>query len=133
MNTSYRIGVDIGGTKVNAGILRPDGSILKKCLLSSGGAGNPRAFVDEICSSLRAMLDELNVPLSHVEHIGVGIPGTADSAVVSWSTAAISLEGMFRLETILNTRLAVGSLWFRTAGPAHSPSTFSEPAAAMTT
>ena len=39
MNTSYRIGVDIGGTKVNAGILRPDGSILKKCLLSSGGAG----------------------------------------------------------------------------------------------
>ena len=87
MNTSYRIGVDIGGTKVNAGILRPDGSILKKCLLSSGGAGNPRAFVDEICSSLRAMLDELNVPLSHVEHIGVGIPGTADSArgVVEYS------------------------------------------------
>ena len=80
MNTSYRIGVDIGGTKVNAGILRPDGSILKKCLLSSGGAGNPRAFVDEICSSLRAMLDELNIPLSLVEHIGVGIPGTADSA-----------------------------------------------------
>ena len=35
MNTSYRIGVDIGGTKVNAGILRPDGSILKKCLLLS--------------------------------------------------------------------------------------------------
>lgn len=87
MNTSYRIGVDIGGTKVNAGILRPDGSILKKCLLSSGGAGNPRAFVDEICSSLRAMLDELNIPLSLVEHIGVGIPGTADSArgVVEYS------------------------------------------------
>ena len=41
MNTSYRIGVDIGGTKVNAGILRPDGSILKKCLLSSGGRGQP--------------------------------------------------------------------------------------------
>lgn len=87
MNTSYRIGVDIGGTKVNAGILRPDGSILKKCLLSSGGAGNPRAFVNEICSSLRAMLDELNIPLSLVEHIGVGIPGTADSArgVVEYS------------------------------------------------
>lgn len=87
MNTSYRIGVDIGGTKVNAGILRPDGSILKKCLLSSGGAGNPRAFVDEICSSLRAMLDELNIPLSLVEHIGVGIPGTVDSArgVVEYS------------------------------------------------
>ena len=80
------------------------------------------------------MLDELNIPLSLVEHIGVGIPGTADSARgVVEHTAAISLEGTFRLETILNTRLAVGSLWFRTAGPAHSPSIFSEPAAAMTT
>lgn len=87
MNTSCRIGVDIGGTKVNAGVLRPDGSILKKCLLSSGGAGNPRAFVKEICSSLCGMLDELGIPLSLVEHIGVGIPGTADSArgVVEYS------------------------------------------------
>ena len=50
---------------------------MKKCLPSSGGAGNPRAFVDEICSSLRAMLDELNIPLSLVEHIGVGMPGRA--------------------------------------------------------
>ena len=133
MNTSYRIGVDIGGTKVNAGILRPDGSILKKCLLSSGGAGNPRAFVDEICSSLRAMLDELNIPLSLVEHIGVGIPGTADSArgVVEYSCNLFGRN--VPLGDYFDHALAVGSLWFRTAGPAHSPSIFSEPAAAMTT
>ena len=78
MPAQYRIGIDIGGTKVNAGIVAQDGSVLRKCTFPSGGAQQPRAFVRQIAASVEAMLAEEGIDLTQVEHIGVGIPGTAD-------------------------------------------------------
>jgi glucokinase len=78
MARPYHIGIDIGGTKVNAGIIRGDGSILRSCTLPSVGASQPRAFAATIAARVDEMLAQEKLALEDIEHIGVGIPGTAD-------------------------------------------------------
>ncbi len=75
----YRVGIDIGGTKVNIGLVRPNGSVVVHRIISSSGAKQTKAFVDSICSELLSMLSSVSVSLNQVQHIGIGIPGTADS------------------------------------------------------
>lgn len=83
----YRIGIDVGGTKVNIGLIRPDGSVVVHRVIASSGAKETKLFVDRICSELLSMLSSVSVSLNQVQHIGIGIPGTADSkhGVVEYS------------------------------------------------
>lgn len=78
--TLYHIGIDIGGTKVNIGIVLPDGTIVDNTVLPSSGAANTSLFTDRICIALEALLAANSIPMSQVAHIGVGIPGTADAS-----------------------------------------------------
>ncbi len=80
MPTQYRIGIDIGGTKVNAGIVAEDGSILRKITFPSQGADQPRVFAAQIARQAEAMLAQEGLNLGDIRHIGAGIPGTADTA-----------------------------------------------------
>lgn len=87
MTGTRRIGIDIGGTKVNAGIVAEDGSILRKAVFPSTGADDPRAFAASVAGRVDALLAEEGLALDDIEHIGVGIPGTADyqNGVVEYS------------------------------------------------
>ena len=78
MAQPLRIGIDIGGTKVNAGLVGENGEILRKESFPSAGARQPAAFVDEVVQRVVAMLAAQGATLKDVTHIGVGIPGTAD-------------------------------------------------------
>lgn len=69
----YRLGVDIGGTKVNVGIFSADGTALasKKMLV---------AEIDDISEAIYAAAAELaqtsGISLDEIDGCGVGIPGT---------------------------------------------------------
>ena len=74
-----RIGIDIGGTKVNIGIVNAFGKIIDQEILPSLGAQQPALFVDSIAKHVEELLKRNNIPMREIEHIGAGIPGTADS------------------------------------------------------
>ncbi|HNW87592.1 MAG TPA: ROK family protein [Candidatus Limiplasma sp.] len=82
-----RIGIDIGGTKVNAGIVAQDGSVICKRAFPSAGAEQPRAFARMIADAADEMLAREGIDPGQVEHIGIGIPGTADyrNGIVEYS------------------------------------------------
>jgi glucokinase len=72
-----RVGVDIGGTKTEAVVLAPDGSIAARLR-------HPTGFGPEsvVASAVLAVTDAVNaagIPLSAIESIGVGIPGAVDA------------------------------------------------------
>lgn len=72
-----RVGVDIGGTKTEAVVLAPDGSIVARLR-------HPTGFGPEsvVASAVLAVTDAVNaagIPLSAIESIGVGIPGAVDA------------------------------------------------------
>lgn len=77
--TGYRVGVDIGGTKVAIGLLDSDGNILQRDVIGTPPVTDGSArFADSICQAIRDLLQTGGVEISQVEGFGVGIPGTAD-------------------------------------------------------
>ncbi|MDD3411333.1 MAG: ROK family protein [Eubacteriales bacterium] len=88
MEERYRLGIDIGGTKVNIGIVREDGTVLDSRCISSREAGDARALVEKVCREAEECLAGHGLTLESIHHIGVGIPGTADylNGVVKYSS-----------------------------------------------
>jgi len=74
----YNIGIDIGGTKVNIGIIKETGEIVDKVKISSKNSKKVKSFVNEIVNRLKKLLESNKLNLEEVCFIGVGVPGTVD-------------------------------------------------------
>ena len=85
MNTKFSIGVDIGGTNTDIGIVDANG----RCIASSGFLtatyNDPELYVDHLVDTIRSMMKLHNVEI--ITGIGVGVPngnyytGCIDNAV----------------------------------------------------
>lgn len=84
----YLIGIDIGGTKTNIGIVQEDGSVLAQRRLPSDTRDGISAFVDAIDEEINCLLVENNMKLEDIADIGIGIPGTVDTknGIVEYSS-----------------------------------------------
>ena len=70
---NYKVGIDVGGTKVNIGVIDKDGFVLgKKRLLIS----NITNFVSAATIETKTLLKELGIDKKDVSGCGVGVPGT---------------------------------------------------------
>ncbi|MEW2461868.1 ROK family protein [Microbacterium sp. K41] len=72
-----RVGLDVGGTKIDAVAVDPAGEILGRLRRATGWGED--AVVDSIVSTVVALADETGGPLSAVGSVGVGIPGLVDA------------------------------------------------------
>ena len=72
----YLLGVDIGGRFLKAGMVRPDGVLLRTAsrptCLRQGYAG----VVEQVCESAAALLAGAGLGWEAVAGVGVGVPGT---------------------------------------------------------
>ena len=83
--TKYRVGIDVGGTKVGLGLLEPDGRIVRSNVIGTPSfAEGADAFVERICEAFHALLSQGGVSPSQIEGLGVGVPGT-----VTWKTGTV--------------------------------------------
>ncbi len=84
----YFIGIDIGGTKTNIGIVQEDGSVLAQKRLPSDTCNGIRAFVDAIYNEIGSLLMDNKIKPEEIADIGIGIPGTVDSenGIVEYSS-----------------------------------------------
>ena len=80
-----RIGIDIGGTKVNMGLLTEEGAVLQRKKLVTRSAANPEELVQDIAAGIHEMLENQGLTLEDVRFIGAGVPGTVD-----WHTGLVS-------------------------------------------
>ncbi len=88
MGEKRYLGIDIGGTKTNIGIVNHKGTILAKKKIGSTLKSGVPAFVDGVCGHVNELLSHCNLTLDDISNIGVGIPGTVDSAagIVEYSS-----------------------------------------------
>ncbi len=77
MGKQYNIGIDIGGTKVNMGIVSEDGQILDHVIIPTRKE-EILDFVKRIMSSLHELLDKNNEKIEDVNFVGIGVPGTVN-------------------------------------------------------
>ena len=78
MAGKYNVGIDIGGTKVNIGIVEENGNVLDKLKIPVSRVKSYGKVVTEICDALQNLLVTNRLELEDIDFIGVGVPGTAD-------------------------------------------------------
>jgi len=76
MRGAYAIGVDVGGTRIAAGLVERKGRIVREARMLTPKAAGPFAIVDAIAG----MIDELTngVHPSEIAGVGIGIPAQVD-------------------------------------------------------
>lgn len=93
MNGKYCIGIDIGGTKVNIGIVNEDGTILDKVKIPTCKKDpnisdsqvwkrknrEPEEIIKAICNEIQTLLQKNQMTMNDIYFIGAGVPGTADT------------------------------------------------------
>lgn len=72
------IGIDIGGTKVNIGIVDDCGNITDTLRLPTDSEKEPESFIREIVKNVHILLEKNHLCMDDIKFIGAGVPGTAD-------------------------------------------------------
>ena len=74
---SYRIGIDIGGTKVLMGIVDEAGQVLDSIKIPATTESEPENIIRNICENLKQLLTKNHLEMADISFIGTGVPGTA--------------------------------------------------------
>ncbi|MGI0520717.1 ROK family protein [Microbacterium maritypicum] len=72
-----RVGLDVGGTKIDAVAVDPSGHIRGRLRRATGWGDD--AVVESIVMAVTALADESGFPLADVGSVGIGIPGLVDA------------------------------------------------------
>ena len=72
-----RVGLDVGGTKIDALALAADGAILARTRIPTGWGDH--AVVSAVHDAIEALAGAGGFPVAEVESVGIGIPGLIDA------------------------------------------------------
>ena len=83
----YRIGVDLGGTNIAAGIVNAEGVILSRESIPTGAQRPADEIVADMAALCHSLINEANIPIEEIEAVGIATPGVADhdSGVVEYA------------------------------------------------
>lgn len=76
----YCIGIDLGGTNIAGGIVSPDGRLLLTDSVKTGLPAPAETIADRIAALCRRMADAAGLALADAAWVGVGAPGSVDTA-----------------------------------------------------
>ncbi|WP_298436070.1 ROK family protein [Geobacter sp.] len=109
MNEPFRIGIDLGGTKIESVLLAPDGAELSRRRVPSAAGEGYGAVVSALHTLVIAAAAEL--PAGAAYTVGVGIPGSVDAVTGlvrnANSTCLIGNPLQHDLETLLGRPVGV--------------------------
>lgn len=74
----YAIGIDVGGTKIAAGLVNRDGDILERHTSFAHSEKEPEFVVDAIERTYRVITQRSQVDASDIEAVGLGFPGNTN-------------------------------------------------------
>jgi glucokinase len=74
----YLIGVDLGGTKILAGVFNPQLKCLGRSKMSTKSERGPDPVINRIARCVQDVVDECDLNLKQVKGVSVGAPGAVD-------------------------------------------------------
>ena len=72
------IGVDMGGTKILAAVVRGDGKILGRAKKRTKAELGPEEVIARITQTVRQAAQDANTSLAQIATLGIGAPGPLD-------------------------------------------------------
>lgn len=77
---SFHVGVDLGGTKILAGVFTPQLKPVATAKSSTKADRGPKVVIERVARTIRDAIDEADLDLKAVRSIGIGAPGSIDSS-----------------------------------------------------
>ena len=74
----YFIGVDLGGTKILAGVFTPQLKCLGKVKMSTKPERGPDGVLERVARCVQAVVDECDLHMDDMKAVGIGAPGAID-------------------------------------------------------
>ncbi|HQA05793.1 MAG: ROK family glucokinase [Clostridiales bacterium] len=74
----YRVGVDLGGTNIVAGVIDENNKILSRASVKTNAPRKPELIFDDIASVVKKAVADAGITLEDVKSIGVGTPGSVN-------------------------------------------------------
>jgi glucokinase len=74
----FYIGIDLGGTKIAAGIVDEEGKILYKDSVPTGRTRKSAEIVNDLCMLVKKLMREAQLEAGDIYSIGIGSPGSLD-------------------------------------------------------
>ena len=75
----YRIGIDLGGTNIKAGIVNEDGKIVKSMSTKTKKGVEPDVIIKDMVDLTKKLIDSCGITIKDILHIGIGVPGIANN------------------------------------------------------
>src|SRR5436190_17431767 len=72
------VGVDLGGTKIYAGVFDSSLECIGTARLSTKASRGPEVVIERIARCVRDAADECDLKLDQISSIGIGAPGAVD-------------------------------------------------------
>ena len=79
MQERYNIGIDIGGTKINTGLVDSNGQVQAMISIPTVPEAGYAAIAASVIGQVHAVLEKSGLDLAQVDDLGFGIPGTVNS------------------------------------------------------
>lgn len=79
MEVSYSIGIDIGASKANIGVVHNTGKIVTCSKIATGLGCNCRDTMDKILQSAQQCIKAAGLAADCIGFVGIGVPGTVDA------------------------------------------------------
>jgi len=102
-----RIGIDLGGTKIEAIVVDAGNTVLGQSRRPTPTEGGPQDVADQMAAAMEAAAEAANVTTGDLQGVGVGSPGSVDDAkgTVSQARNLPGWEGSFELAKALSDAL----------------------------
>lgn len=77
-NKEFLVGVDLGGTKILAGVFDMHLNCVGRAKMSTKATRGEKAVVDRIARCIQDAVDECDLDLKQIRSVGIGAPGACD-------------------------------------------------------
>lgn len=105
MTNSYSIGIDIGGTNTDIGLVRADGCVVARNTLPTGKYYVADLYVADICDKIRELMAEMHV--DKIEGVGVAAPmGNYYTGCIDNATN-LNFRGITDLNALMHSHIDV--------------------------
>ena len=74
----YRLGIDVGGTNISAGIVDENFKIVQKLQVKTKFFGEQQNFCKQLLSIYQKLLYKSNISTNDIISVGIGMPGTVN-------------------------------------------------------
>lgn len=76
----YRVGIDLGGTNIAVGVVNERYELVAQTSCPTGAYRPYEEMVADMCAAVEQALEKAGITINECESIGLGSPGTCDSA-----------------------------------------------------